>query len=312
MVSKLYNNGLKCLEKISPSWSMSEDYGAVTAANSTVFPGLLALFFSLKNKINFVCYDLGLSDNERDICKQIGLNIATLSLPTIIQTLPNWYWYVKPWAIEQSSKEYTLWFDTDCIVSGNLSTARHIQNKQTFFVKTFVRPEYLKNNTACIYEKFPVKNPNLPMVNSGIFGVHKKDVKPFVVDEWMSLIIQSFECDFHDKLVYQDEGALFWALQKQNRDDLIIQDYSYNKPCIYNYNPFAIDMIYDPLCISPVLTSSMFFKKSLNFAEQKKIFGMHFVTGCKNMKKKYWLQWTSEQEFIKGYQYYKNSTNSSW
>lgn len=82
----LYKFGLNFLAKHSPSWNLfSEDCSVVTAADSNVFPGLLSLFFSLKDKIRFVCCDLGLSSAEREYCNSIGMEFKSIDFPPILK-----------------------------------------------------------------------------------------------------------------------------------------------------------------------------------------------------------------------------------
>ena len=310
MKNNLYSFGLNLLEEYSPQWKLSEDYEAVTAANSDVFPGLLALFYSLKNKVSFMCYDIGLSDNHKEICKDIGLQVSPLYLPPILKTIKHWHWYVKPWVIEQSTKDYTIWFDTDCLAAGDPTMANLIKNKLTFFVKSAVRPEFLKPNKDGLYKKYPVANQSVPFINSGIFGVNKKDIKPFIIDKWMNIILKSILEGFNDLLVYQDEGPLNWALQEEDRVDLITNDYTYNQISFYCWSPLDLKIFIDPVLISKCPCSSIFFRRALCAAKEKNLFGLHFATGCNNMNRKYWHHWTTNT-MSKFYQNYKSSTNLS-
>ena len=292
----LYKFGLNFLAKHSPSWNLfSEDCSVVTAADSNVFPGLLSLFFSLKDKIRFVCCDLGLSSAEREYCNSIGMEFKSIDFPPILKKLKNWQFYIKPWIIQHSDSSYVLWIDTDCIVAGDLSQAEMIKNKQTFFVKTCLNLSHMKTNNTELYKKYPVKNFELPPINSGVFGVNKKDIEWFVVSKWQHMICKSIEENFTDLLVYQDEGALNWSLQETDSSHLVTHDWSYNKQTCYNTNRIheksLLKHVIDPLRISRCNTSSNFFKALLTAAAEKNIKIAHFSTGANFIKNKYWQQW---------------------
>lgn len=295
---RLFKFGLDFLDNNYPKWNLSSKfYSVVTAADSNVFPGLLSLFYSLKNKIPFVCYDIGLSDEEKKYCSSIGIRLKDIEFPQVLKKLKNWQFYLKPWIIEDSDSLYTLWIDTDCVVTGDLSQADLIKNKQTFFVKTCLSSKHLKTNNAKLYEKYPVANLDLPSINSGVFGINKKDIEWFVVSKWQYLIRKSIEEGFTDLLVYQDEGALNWSLQETNASYLITHDWSYNKQTCYNtnfiYEEKLLDHVINPLRVPRCITSSSFFKTLLSVATENEIKIAHFSTGAGFIENKYWQQWKS-------------------
>jgi hypothetical protein len=99
----------------------------VTATDSNTFIGVQTLFSSIKNKINFLCYDLGLKEEEIAWCKENNLELKKIELPGC-KHIKKWQTYVKPWLVDDSPFEYTVWIDSDCVVVGDLSKSKFIQN----------------------------------------------------------------------------------------------------------------------------------------------------------------------------------------
>jgi hypothetical protein len=299
----LFENGLRVLDAKSKKWFMNDSsIGIVTAADENVFRGLQALFTSVKNKINFLCYDLGLTAEQKKWCTENNLPLKDLSFlesflkvrAELVKTEQRWFSYVKPWVVCDSPFEYTIWLDTDCIVVGDLTQAELIVNKQTFFVENFCT--ICTKNLPYLYEQHPVEADlsTWKPVNAGVFGVCKKDIQELVIDKWQYLIGLCAQdpklkktCDF-----YWDEGMLNWALQKNNSLDLITHSFLYNWPgdCILAEKTIKDKRNNVPSVFAPInLGPSLFFLNLLKNSEDK--FVVHFASGDVREAPKYFSWW---------------------
>jgi hypothetical protein len=291
----IFEHGLNLLEIKSKKWTITDfSVGIVTAADKNVFRGLQALFVSVKNKINFLCYDIGLTTEQKNWCERNNLQLKSLAFPSDLTKLNGWMSYTKPWVIADSPFEYTIWLDTDCVVVGDLTQAELIFRKRTFFVEHFLK-QY-PANLNYLYEQRPVKadTKNWNYINAGVFGIHKKDIEDLIVNKWQFLInvcIQDSKikqtCD-----MYWDEGSLNWSLQKDNSLDFITNNHSYNWPGDYDIiekqKKDQVNKI--PCLFAPVIYGpSLFFDKLLEQSTDK--FIIHFATGESSKKPKYFNVW---------------------
>lgn len=287
----LYEYGLEFLEKNSPKYNLLDpSLGIISATDSNTFIGVQTLFKSLKNKINFLCYDLGLSEKEKKWCEKEGLKIQTIDLPDC-KHLNKWQTYVKPWFINNSPYPYTVWIDSDCIVVGDLSSSDFLQNKQTFFIKHWIKQKFLNKNQKSLYSHHPVSHPNTPNVNAGVFAINKLKEQS-IIDKWMYILLEAFKnSQILNSIANWDEGALNWVLQGDDNYKFIHNDERYN--C---FSSFLIDAdthdfsIYEQpiLNLSKSSSSSLFFRHVLKKGKDK--FILHFST-CMENKRKYWGAW---------------------
>lgn len=291
----LFEHGLNLLENKSKKWKIANpSIGIVTAADKNVFQGLQALFVSVKNKINFLCYDIGLTAEQKVWCQKNNLHLKNLTFPTNLTKFNGWMSYTKPWVVVDSPFEYTVWLDTDCVVVGDLSKADLILNKQTFFVEHFLK-RYPPNSNY-LYEQYPVKADlnNWKYINAGVFGIHKKDVENLIINKWQFLINVCLQdskikqtCD-----LYWDEGSLNWSLQKDNSLNLITNNHLYNWPGDYDVlEKQKKDQVNKVSCIhaSVACGSSLFFNNLLSQTNNQ--FVIHFATGESLKKPKYFNVW---------------------
>jgi hypothetical protein len=289
----LYEYGLDFLEKNSPKYLITDpSTGIITATDSNTFIGVQTLFKSVKNKINFLCYDIGLSDDQKEWCAKEGLKTKVIKDPNC-KHLDKWQTYIKPWFVADSPYEYTIWIDSDCIVTGNLAESDFIRNKQSFFIKHWIKQKYLNKNHKSLYTHHPVANKEAPGINAGVFGINKR-ANHTIIDKWMFILLEAFKnSHILDAIANWDEGALNWALQNDDNYKLIHNDERYN--C---FSSFLIDedthdfSVYEQsiLSFAKSASSRLFFKHVLEKAKDKYI--LHFST-CMENKIKYWGAWDS-------------------
>ena len=182
--------------------------------------------------------------------------------------------------------------DSDCIVTGNLSNAKLITEKQTFFSGHWINKKYLKKNKKELYEKYPTL-VNSKTINAGVFGINKSSHSD-ILFQWIRMTtITIHNPEIRKYVVNWDEGSLLWAIQYTNNEHLIIDVNNYN--C---YTEFMGDtslsgedfnLFYEkPIVqITGYSSPSLFFKQILN----TEIFVHHFST-CMRNNTKYWNRWS--------------------
>ena len=289
---KLYDFGLEYLKTHLPECQLEgEDIGIVTATDSNTFIGVKTLFYSIRDKINFVCYDLGMSSEELDWCKENGLQ--TIKFDITIPLIDKWQMFLKPFVIQQSPYDYTIWIDSDCIVTKDLSLSSVIQNRQTFFTRHWINPKHVKKNNNKLYELYPVEGDS-DSLNAGVIGFNKSQDLD-ILEQWIHLINIGLYDDtgtIRSYLAMHDEGALTWALRKTNKGNKIINDSRYNLYSEFIGNSYTVNDIKDfydsPIQqLSDYIVPSRFFKRVLD----SNAFVCHFST-CMVNSNKYWLRWT--------------------
>lgn len=282
----LYNFGLKYIEANTPSYKIEDPtIGIVTGTDSNTFTGVQTLFASIKNKVNFICYDIGLTNEQLNWSEKNGMNVVKFDIN--IKQIDKWQTYLKPFFIKQSPFEYTLWIDSDCIVSGDLTTSDIIMNKTTFFVEHWIQDKFLRKNHPDLYKLYPVKGESTD-INAGVFGINKT-VNPDIIDEWIFLVNSAIEDEEIRRLtVHWDEGCLLWAIRKTNNGKLILEDYRYNCQTDVVPDPNTTMCYRKPFAeITNEIVPSKFFKQVID----SKVLINHFST-CMENNKKYWTRWT--------------------
>jgi len=291
MKNNIFINGLKFLSKITPKYKLDDnDIGFVTAGDANVFGGIQVIFNCLKDKVNFICYDIGLTDSQKKWANENGLNLIPFDVEESIKKIDKWQTYLKPFYINKSPYEYTVWIDTDCVPIGDFSKSEFIINKKTFFIQHWLKQIHLRSNKQELYDIFPVDSSNHKFINAGVFGINKKQNQE-LLKNWMSLITSGInDSKILNYFCNWDEGALNWSLEKDSTNKYVYNDYRYN--CFSEFLPVLqsakLDMyeqtvyLFDKVC-SPEL----FFAKLL---QKKDVFIYHFST-CMQNNKKYWSIW---------------------
>lgn len=274
---------------------LNANVGIVTAADSNVFDGLQILFTSINNKQNFLCYDLGLTEDQKQWCYINGLSLKLF--PHLererLSVIPNWQTYCKPWIIEASGFDYVLWIDTDCIIVGDILASPYILNKQTFFTRHWINHNHIVQNNHKVYEKFPVPVFHKEYINAGVIGANLKDNQTLnILKDWKRIIETCIQenVSFLDNFSAWDEGVLLWAIEHNEALDNITSDSRYNHFSAIGSSPFERISLYEAAVFAPSALSYLFFKQ-LNKHKDKYI--LHFSSCMKN-KNKFWKMWPSK------------------
>ncbi len=278
---------LSYLSKHLPQYSLNPNTGFVTGADSNSFGGLQVLFSSIKGKANFICYDIGLSNEQRDWCNANGLILKDAQCLPVPKHINCWQTYCKPWIVTDSPFDYTIWIDTDCVVVGDLSQAEFITSQQTFFTENWITPYKVQRNAEALYERFPTKQERI-RINAGVFGVNKNH--RYIIEEWKQLLEFCFNEDpgMLKSIATWDEGALEWAIEKTCSHSFVIPDYRYNAYTGVGKSDFEGITIKPTFFISGSLYPLLLFKQLLKFTDT--VFVAHFAT-CLKQDKKYWKIW---------------------
>ena len=292
-MGNMLSMSLGILEKYTPKFDLNKsNIGIITAGDSNVFDGIRILYSSIKNKIQFLCYDIGFTKNQQIWAQKNNMAVDSYPVSSALKNIDKWQTFLKPWFIDTSPFEYTIWIDSDCIVIGDLSSAELIQNKQTFFIQHWIKQERLKKNSNNLYKKFPVNSPDLPYVNAGVFGINKLTHQTIITD-WKMLLDQGINHNTFPlaDIINWDEGALNWALQNNNAFDCIFDDYRYNCFSAFasSVNQHQSSTYHQKVFILEGITTfpQIAFRKIL---QKKEPYILHYPTRMNN-KKKYWTQW---------------------
>lgn len=276
---------LEYFEQKLPRFSLDKNTGVVIAADSNVFLGVQVLITSLKRKCSILCYDLGLTELEKQWCSSQGITLKEVPPTPIAKNIECWQTYYKPWLLKDSPFDYTLWLDTDCVVIGNLEETNLIANQQTFFVKHWVQDRRLKHNSFELYSIFPTNANQTANINAGVIGIHKKDIK--IIDDWITLLEHCFLKDLSmlELIGAWDEGGLRWSIEYNGAFHKITADYKYNAYTGVGKSEYQ-DISHSPnLILKPSNHPYILFKNLLELRPQAYI--LHFAT-CLNNSTKYW------------------------
>lgn len=271
-------------------WAIEDSsIGIITAADHNVFVGLQVLYASIKNKVNFICYDLGLTKSQLEWCKDNKLKIVPLSNKELLQEIPNWQTYCKPLAFRASPFEYSVWIDTDCIIVGDLSNLNHIANRETFFTKHWVESGRIVKNKPTIYEKYPVDFIEDMQINAGVIGLNANHyLSNKILTDWLNIITTcASDPSFLSNFSAWDEGILLWAIQHNNAYELIETEEKYNNYAAIGKSPF------DGFCIqnTPVFSPSAFTYKFFEQISAINHGGILHFSSCMKNDNKYWKMW---------------------
>lgn len=289
----LYEFGLTYLNNNAPYYTIkNSEIGVITATDSNTFSGVKTLFYSLKDKINFLCYDIGMTQQQIKWCQDNNLPLSYLK--TQIPQIDKWQTYIKPFIIDESPFAYTIWLDSDCVVTGNLSCSLNIQNTETFFTRHWINPKYLKKNNSKLYELYPVTGEPV-FINAGVLAINKnKDAE--LLKQWIYMVENTITNEvIRQYVVNWDEGSLVWAIRKTHLEAKIIyENNSYNFFCDTTNESYSLQKNYLDFFVGPIgildqqPAPTLFFKQLL----KQNAFICHLST-CMSNKNKFWKKWTS-------------------
>lgn len=194
----------------------------VTACDEPYFPGFQVLAHGLKGWPIFV-FDLGLSERQRDWCHARGIELAEPPPEVVPRTIRGWQSWNKPFYLEASPYELSLWLDCDCVVVGSVAPLfEHVENQP--LIMRHWDEVYANANKPELYEKRPVvgrfDSPRL--LNAGVIGIRKgRDLDSAWYTHWCRIICDAArDAELRELISFWDEGALIWALQAAGQTNL--------------------------------------------------------------------------------------------
>ncbi|MBA2116696.1 hypothetical protein [Bremerella alba] len=135
----------------------------------------------------------------------------------------------RPWLVDASPFEKTLWIDADSIVIRPLSELFPEIEKGVVVYTDANHPPSSPNHPK-LYELLPVPKITAKFVNSGVLGLQcGRDDD--LISSWKYCIEQAAtRLEVRQLISWHDQGALLWALHKTMRTHLIRQDVTWNCP----------------------------------------------------------------------------------
>lgn len=213
------------------------DFGVVTACSSNLFIGLQMLITSLSHYYDVITlvWDVGLTTNQVQWCKrQPGVIIMPFKKPSYQEHISYSGAWFKPHYIAASPFKNTIWIDADAMVVGDLRELIDCSRCQALFTTDHTQLQETTLNQPTLYSYLPIGKKYhcdiLPYLNSGVMVVHKKR-DALIIDDWKYCVEQACSVKLiADAIACWDQGALKWALHKNDLLYLIVPDRKFNLP----------------------------------------------------------------------------------
>lgn len=220
--------------------------GVMTAAGANYFPGLQHLWESISQfapSCSIACVDLGLNTSQRDWCRSHDIQLIEMLDVVPIELLDAFsdkrnrsqtfqqsrLLWPRPWLVDASPFENTLWIDADAIVIRSLSELFPEIEKDVVVFTDANHPPSSPNHPK-LYQLLPVHEVTAKFVNSGVLGVQRGRDNDLIAS-WKYCVEQAAtRLEVRRLISWHDQGALLWALHKTMRTHLIRQDVTWNCP----------------------------------------------------------------------------------
>ena len=216
---------------------LPSEYGILTATDYSAFIGFQFCYSSiyLTHNVPIAVFDLGMSQTQKEWChRQSNLIVLRYVSPFGYQI--DWKKWHKPFFTWRSPFEKTVWIDADAMLCGNLKPVLEMYGDGSFFTVDNGNDPSSTLNYDELYSLLAISSilkDTEPYLNSGVFILDKKRDRQLLQD-WCYLAIESFtNMAVGSQVRLYDQGALKWAVQKNNLVHRIIQDERYNL-CVKN------------------------------------------------------------------------------
>lgn len=212
-------------------------YGILTACSSKLFIGLQMLLSSVAHyyDVSVLVLDVGLLPDQIAWCKRQPRVVVK---PFKISETSSHMSYVgawcKPYYMAASPFKHTIWIDADTMVVGDLRDLIEWCHPNAFFTADHTHLQDTTLNLPVLYSYLPIGrlyyHDILPYINSGVFVMHKKRDSA-LLEDWIYCVEQAFRSkEIADAIACWDQGALKWALHKNDLLYLITPDKKFNFP----------------------------------------------------------------------------------
>ena len=225
--------------------------GVVTASDANYFKGLLGLHSSIQASSGaypVLCYDLGLTDEQRDEARRRP-NLDVLPLPAdplidelIVATRDdatpakpgkrNWPLWICPLLIRDAPLQELVWIDCDALVLGGLDPLFALLDAGPVFTPEFHAPEVSANNPE-LYRWLPIHrsfDPSRPVVNGGVSAWRRgRDEEP--LEAYVRPVAAAARDNaVRSSIAWHDQGALLWAIQSLGLEHRVLRSPTWNFP----------------------------------------------------------------------------------
>ena len=222
--------------------------GIITLADANYFEGLKLLYGSVQADypLPMICYDLGLTESQRQWCDQRMPMLTIRPIPDepIIEQIRQkldgpplakkekrqWPLWLCPFLIAASPFRRTFWVDSDIVVLRNLKELfRHV-DEGPVFTPDNLAPEKTPNPDA-LYDLLPIDREfdrKRPAVNAGISGWDLVRDRA-LLHGYMHPVLEAMERpEVKEAIAWWDQGCLIWALQKAGMEHRVFETNAWN------------------------------------------------------------------------------------
>lgn len=221
----------------------------VSACDAPYFAAAQLLFVSLRmthDLTRFVLYDLGLTAQQREWCLANGAELRTLMRLThpamMPENVPGWQTWNKPFYLADAAARYggpLLWLDADTLAVGPLDWIEETVTHRPFVVHCFAATNNLGYRSGMrslanrdrLYDRYPVaRRMTLDRPNAGVFACDvSRPLDRRLLDDWQFMVGEAArDDDVLSCLRWFDQGALQWALEKNDLINVVTHEQRFN------------------------------------------------------------------------------------
>lgn len=222
--------------------------GVITLADANYFHGLLNLYYSIQETypVPVICYDIGLSKEQKTWCKNNLLNLTISPVPQhqIITKIKEykettklkkkgkrqWPLWICPFLIQFSPFEKTLWLDCDLLILRNLDLLFKKIEDSPVFTPENLAPQVTANKPE-LYQLLPINKPfqkENVLINAGVSGWHKARDKK-ILNDYAMVVTEAFENEnIKNAISWHDQGALIWAILNNSAESKVEKSWKWN------------------------------------------------------------------------------------
>lgn len=219
-----------------------EKRGIITAADAPFFEALKRLVVSVRSREAMAVVDLGLTAEQKEWL--LGQGVPQMfDRGPVRANINGWQTWGKPAYIQASPFDHTVWLDADCEVVGDVE--RLFEHRPMLVRMNNNWPQ--NANDWRLYQHFPVpmQLATNNLVNAGVLGFDKGEASIKLLDVWAGMCrvaLQDYE--IRKLLMFYDNGALNWAIEKTESAGLIVDEPGLNRINDKTFKPEGDDVVH--------------------------------------------------------------------
>lgn len=222
----------------SPKFKVQDGAGIITACDDGFFPlaQVMLLSITLSHEVPIALFDLGLSELNRDWLLTVpNLRILKCSSHVMPTNINGWQTYNKPFYIQDSPFDKTIWIDCDCVVLDDLNHLVNLLRHNPVMFQCY----HVKGGTHNDPQLHALMGTNLtphqsgpPIINAGILGFDKRrEFDSLLLADWCEATKRAVgNRDIQRHAKYWDQGLLQWTLESKCVLPIIHDDKRWNCP----------------------------------------------------------------------------------